>query len=86
VVFTPVLSISATPPRAHIGGTSNISWSGTGGVTSCSVTKNGHPWQSGLSSSGTSDTVTGQTTYTITCDIGTPKSVTVNVVPLFQEF
>ncbi|MDD3531319.1 MAG: hypothetical protein PHV99_01885 [Candidatus Pacebacteria bacterium] len=88
VVLTPVLSISATPPRIQSGASTKVSWSATGGMTSCSVTKNGAAWQSGLSSpsSGVSASLTSQTIFTLTCDIGTPKSVTVNIVPLFKEF
>jgi hypothetical protein len=86
----PVLSITATPTRVSSGGTSIIKWSASGsGVTSCNVTRNGGAWKSGLVSvpaAGVSDTVTGQTVYTLTCNAGSPQSVTVNVAPGFQEF
>lgn len=85
-VLTPTLSLSATPPRVRSGDATSISWSATGGVTSCSVTKNGAAWESGLSGSNVSAPVTSRTTFKLTCDIGTPKSVTVNIVPSFKEF
>ena len=91
-VLQPTVSISAVPTRVATNiGTTVISWSSSQ-VTSCVVTKNDAqpPWSTTSSSSGTSDTgLTTQTIYKVTCQTkGNPisKSVTVNVVPLFQEF
>jgi len=66
-----------------------VAWSSTN-ATSCSVTKNSAAWKTGLSSAGTVDTVTAQTTYAIDCvnshDTHATASVTVNVTPGFNEF
>jgi uncharacterized protein YjdB len=72
-------------------GNANVVWSSTNS-SFCSVTKNGAipAWKTGLSSTGTSDTVTTQTTYKIDCrnNHGThaTASVTVNVLANFNEF
>lgn len=66
-----------------------IIWSAANS-TSCSVTKNGVPWSSGVSSAGINDTISIQTVYKIDCvnDQGTHvvKSITVNIQPNFGEF
>jgi hypothetical protein len=72
-------------------GNANVVWSSTNS-SFCSVTKNGAipAWKTGLSSTGTSDTVTTQTTYKVVCknNHGTQAtaSVTVNVLANFNEF
>lgn len=64
--------------------------SGPNAIVSCVVTKNGVVWQTGLSSPGTTDTVTTKTTYTVDCEttVGkhTTKSILVNVLLNYQEF
>ncbi|MFZ3044205.1 MAG: hypothetical protein WA058_03840 [Minisyncoccia bacterium] len=78
------------------GGTSLITWTGSGAAT-CSITRNGAAWGTDVASSGKSATnITGQTVFAIaSCKDGsgnpvtltTPlPSVTVNVVPGFTEF
>jgi len=85
-VLGSTVSISANPARVPSGSSSVISWV-VSQVSSCAIKKNGVSWKSGISSSGfSSDTITSQTTYTITCDALTPQSVTVNIIPAFQEF
>ncbi len=91
VVLQPIATISANPTRVRSvppGNTSTISW--TLSNTSCTAKRNGISWNPGPSFSSTNsylDTLTGQTTYTITCtNIATPQSVTVNVLAGFQEF
>ncbi len=92
-VVTPSVELTADPERVKSGQTSTISWNLTD-VSSCTAKRNGANWTPGpsLSTSGqTTDTITGQTTYTFTCrdsqDVLLPaKSVTVNILPVFQVF
>lgn len=92
VVLQPSATISANPTRVRStppGNTSTISWTVTD--TTCSIARSpsvsGWP-KSNLSAPGsnTTDTITGQTIYTITCTGVTPQSITVNVLANFQEF
>lgn len=94
-VLAPNLNITAAPARVRNGGTATLSWSASG-VKRCTVSG------PGVSASGNADknnsfsagspqtiTVSGQSTYTISCTTNGPpisKSVTVNVLPGFQEF
>ncbi len=85
-VLAPSAIISANPTRVHAGSTSQISWSASQ-VTGCTVSG------TGLSSSSTSGSqavsISSQSIFTITCITnGSPvtNSVTVNVVPVFNEF
>jgi hypothetical protein len=90
------LSITASPLRVREGQTSTVTWSATGvsGMSAnCTVTGPGINWDEPVSappqcSVADSETVTinSQSTYTLTCDNATPVSVTVNVIPNFQEF
>lgn len=93
---TPDLTITATPTRVRSGQTSLIQWSATGVIGSgatCTVSgPNLTTWTSSVSpapqcSTGSSQTVsiTTQSTYTLTCGAYS-ESVTVNVIPNFQEF
>lgn len=85
---SPSVTISADPARVQSGGTSTISWT-LNNVNNCTITKNGTQWKSNVSSSGNStppETITSQTIYTITCPSTSPESVTVNILPVFQEF
>ena len=84
-VMHPFAAISAEPVRVRVNGSSVVSWE-TRDVGECVVTKNGAPY---LRPSGAADTVTTQTTYTITCQTnGDPlvRSARVNVVPSYEEF
>src|SRR3989344_3051251 len=95
-VLSPNVAISASPTRVQAGTNSQISWSASG-VKSCAVTG-----PSGTLASGNADVshnfaigsprstlISSQSIFTITCETnGAPatKSVTVNVVSIFQEF
>lgn len=85
-----VTSILATPSLVQIGDTTVISWSAEG-VNSCSVTgDNGDSW-TGISGSQQSSVISEQVTYTLAClDVenhtANPVTVTVSLVPIFQEF
>ena len=86
-VLAPSATISASPSRVtSAGDSSTISWNATG-VGSCTVSG---PGLSSTDESGSQPvTITAQSTYTITCTTsGSPvtDSVTVNVLPVFQEF
>ncbi|MCR4275894.1 MAG: hypothetical protein NUV90_00720 [Candidatus Parcubacteria bacterium] len=92
VVLQPSATISANPTRVRStppGNTSTITW--TISDTTCSITRSpsasGWP-KTGLSAPGSNvtDTITGQTTYTITCTGAAPQSITVNILAGFQEF
>ncbi|HXK37685.1 MAG TPA: hypothetical protein VJ579_01300, partial [Candidatus Paceibacterota bacterium] len=78
---TATISTSATPVAYN--GSATITWSSTD-ATSCSVTKAGSAWQSGLSGSVSSGALTANTTFAISC-VGTGgnsnNSVTVYVNP-----
>lgn len=97
-VLTPEASMSANPLRVGFGGDTTLSWNASG-VLSCAVTgPAGAVLASGPAdilshtfSTGSPQTipVTGQSTYTITCQTnGDPiiRSVTVNVQAAFSEF
>ena len=93
---SPALSIHAIPFLVRAGDTTAISWSASN-VSSCTVTSptdllaNGtDPW-AGTSSAGVvTSPIRSQTTYTLSCkgldgSSTLTQSVTVNVVPSFQE-
>lgn len=86
-VVQPTATISAAPVRVQSGKTSMISWASTD-VTSCAVS--GPSLSSSAKTGSAPVVVTGQATYTITCQTaaGTPvtQSVTVNITPIFNEF
>ena len=92
VVPAPSAALKAIPSLVHSGDTTIVSWSALN-VTSCTLSgTNGNSW-TGISSSGkTSSPIIGQTIYTLHC-IGNPgaqppsvdKSVTVNLIPSFNE-
>ncbi|HUY05151.1 MAG TPA: hypothetical protein VMV62_00290 [Candidatus Paceibacterota bacterium] len=85
----PTVSISASSLRVQSGKSSTISWSSTY-AKSCTVTKNGVAWQSGLDSTGTLDPrITTQSVYQLSCTGpggSSSAQATVNVVPTYQEF
>ncbi|MFA5764270.1 MAG: NHL repeat-containing protein [Candidatus Paceibacterota bacterium] len=59
--------IAASPNPVASGATSSISWSSTN-ASSCSVTKNGSAWKTGLSNVGTSSgSLSGDTLFEVTC-------------------
>jgi len=92
---TTNLTITATPNRVRAGQAVSVAWSATGvngQNASCTVTGPGVSWSSPVSaapvcsvSGSANPTITTQSTYTLTCGSQT-KSVTVNVIPNFQEF
>lgn len=95
-VLSPNVTISASPTRVQAGANSQISWSASG-VKSCTVTGPSGTLASGNANashnfsigSPRSVSISTQSIFTITCQTnGTPatKSVTVNVVAIFQEF
>lgn len=104
-VLQPTALINAIPSRvvrdSTGSGATSISWSATS-VNTCTITRNGVTWQTltadasrTISSSGTPDTVTGQTTYAISCTnnasagggaVAATATQIVNVVSSFQEF
>ena len=92
----PVLTITATPDRVRVGGTSTIAWSATGVIgngTSCTISGPGISSTQAVSAApqcsipngSATPTITTQSTYTITCGASS-KSVIVNVIPEFREF
>ena len=84
------MSISADPVFVQFGNSALITWSAEA-VNSCSVNgTNGDSW-TGISGSESTSAISGETTYTLTCldveDHATdPQSVTVSLVPIFEEF
>lgn len=98
-VVSPNVTITANPTRVRSGERSVITWSASG-VTSCEVTNPlGNKLASGNADHGSNfstnspytATITSQSTYTIICKMRGGRndltdSVTVNVIPIFQEF
>ncbi len=89
-VVNPDATISANPTRVSTSGATKITWTSEG-TSFCTITRNGASWRTGLTGTDVPDTISTQTTYTITCqtqggNTTVPKSVTVNVIPVFQEF
>jgi len=93
LVPTAALSVNGQTGTARVNPNTannvNVVWSSEHSA-SCSVTKNGAAWKTGLSSTGTSDTITSRTVYKVDCqnNHGThaTASVTVNVMSTFNEF
>ena len=86
-----VKSIISSPSEfVQFGNSTLIIWSAEN-VNSCSVTgTNGDSW-SGISGSQNTSAITEETTYTLTClDVEdhptSPQSVTVSLIPVFEEF
>lgn len=84
----PVISLAAAPTRVQTGSQSTISWAASN-VSTCSLTGPGltpSP-RTDFSAATTSQSVTivSQSTYTLTCD-GTSQKVTVNIVPVYNQF
>ena len=75
-VLQPNVSITASPTRVASGGSTVVSWNATN-VDTCSLSRNGQPWPAGGSTLTANksrqvtgshpDTITSDTTYTITC-------------------
>ncbi len=96
-VVIPVLSITAKPDRVLSGGSTTVTWSATN-VNSCNITRNGVSWKSltadasKVISGSSPDTITGQTTYVLSCKdingvaIAKAATVIVNISPVYQEF
>lgn len=102
-VLVPTVSrFSAAPSRvvrdSRGNGSTIISWNATN-VDDCIITRNGVTWQTLTSdasrtiSNSVPDTVTGQTTYSISCTLGSGSNAAsasdtqiVNTVSSFQEF
>lgn len=79
----PTANISASPNPIPYNTSSNISWSSTN-ATSCSITKAGVAWKTGISGINiSSGALTTNTTFTVTCTglggTSAPASVTVTV-------
>ena len=90
-VLIPDLSITADPSTVHINNATDISWSATG-VTSCGISEDNpdfvDSW-SGTSGTQATSIITGETIYTLLCQTivrAVSESVTVNLVPVFEEF
>ena len=93
----PSATLNVAPSLVQRGGTAQVSWFSTDisspsnpALGSCTVTgTNGDTW-SGLSGSQTSSAITQQTKYTLSCTpysstVPITQTVTVNIVPVFQE-
>jgi hypothetical protein len=81
------LNISASPTLVQPGGQTTVTWSVSGNVDSCSVSGPGLS-ASGLSGSRTV-TVTGASTYTLSCIAGSlnpTATAHVGLAPQYQEF
>jgi hypothetical protein len=94
-VTNPTVTITAGPDRVLPNGTTTISWNASS-VNSCTISKNGVLWKSRTADAShnvvgsATDTITGQTSYVITCanTSGSTSAATkiVNVVQNYQEF
>ncbi|HUX81124.1 MAG TPA: hypothetical protein VMV38_02270, partial [Candidatus Paceibacterota bacterium] len=86
-VLTPTATISVSPSRVLVNGTTGVSWS-TSDVTACTVTGTNGFFSTSLTGTNVpSGVLKSQTTFTISCDGASASATTVvNVVPNFQEF
>ncbi len=94
-VRIPTVSISATPDRVRSGDQTTVEWNATN-VNACTITRNGVTWQtltadvSGTVSGSDTSSITGQTTFLISCTNNSnavaTATKTVNVLTDFQEF
>ena len=97
-VKVPTAAISATPNRVKSGGSSTVSWNAAN-VNTCTITRNGTPWQaltadaSRAISGSITDTITGQTTYLMQCfnnsGSGTARATATavaNIIPATSQF
>lgn len=95
-VRIPTVSITATPDRVPWRGQTRVKWDATN-VNACTITRNGVVWRSNLTGasliSSATDTITGQTTYVISCTpvsggsvVAATATKVVNVLTDFQEF
>lgn len=91
---TPVLDITAVPNRVRAGQTSTVSWTASNVSSgSCTVSGPGVSQtipaaaapQCTIPNGSATPVISTQSTYTITCG-ATSESVTVNVIPQYQEF
>ncbi len=86
-VVHPELTIAANPTRVRSGSASTITWSSTN-TNSCTVTGPNFS-ASGTSGSQSTGPLTVQSTYTLTCQTdggSVAESVTVTLIPRFEEF
>jgi len=90
-VIDPIISITADPLLLQSGGTTAVSWTASS-ANSCVVSEDNpaitDSW-TGLSGTEMSGAIEEETVYTLTCqtDAGVvSQSVTVRLVPVFQEF
>ena len=88
-VQNPQVTISASPSRVSIGGSSTISWAATDVRAGNSCTISGPGLSETAKTGSRSVAISAQSEYTITCqtqDSPVTNSVIVNVAPNFQEF
>jgi len=86
------VSLDAAPDRVRNGGTTRVTWSGSG-VNACHIDRNGvNNWQT-LPGGATQtisgfadDVVTERTVYVLTCNTGATATKVVNLLPSFEEF
>ncbi len=86
------VSIDATPDRLRGGGTTHVTWSGTG-VNACHIDRNNvNNWQilpggaSQTISGFADDVITERTVYVLACNTGATATKIVNLLPSFIEF
>lgn len=92
--FTATGHLEVKPSLLWSGNTTSVYWN-VSNAQSCSVTgSNGDSWSGSFSGSGgkTSSPITSQTTYTLACTgfpgatpISVIETVTVNIIPVFEE-
>jgi hypothetical protein len=92
---TPSGTITATPARVRSGSTTHLAWTALNVGPSCKVTGPAlipptittTPVACAVTGLTLTDPViTTQSTYTLTCDGTVVSQVTVNILPIFQEF
>jgi len=76
-VTLPTVTLSASPTTIVTGASSTITWSSTN-ATTCSITENGLPWQTGTSGSASSGILTSDTTFAASCT-GTGGTATASI-------
>ncbi|MSR70589.1 hypothetical protein EXS62_00945 [Candidatus Kaiserbacteria bacterium] len=79
------LSLSVTPSRVRRRGTITVVWSGGVSGTACTLSSTAAGVLSSSLNGTLSQTISKRTTFTLTCDSGSPLQKSVSILPSFLE-
>lgn len=88
---SPAGTITASPSRVRVNGTTHLAWNVTNVDISCTVSGPGvsvttSDISCAVTGPGADPTITQQSRYTLTCDGTFVDDVIVNILPVFEEF